>query len=132
MARILIVEDDRPFADSLAFTLRLEGHDVLAAVSADEGIQLGLAHRPDVVIADWMLGGRLHGGDVCRRIHAACPLVKTIIMTGYLDAVPEVGRWSEYAEAVMQKPFHKGAILEAVSRVLSCTAVLASIAVSEE
>ncbi len=120
MAQILIVEDDSPFADALAFMLRLEGHDVLVAVSADEGIRLGLAHRPDVVIADWMLKSNLHGGEVCRRIHAVCPSVKTLIMTGYLDVVPEVGRWSEYGETVIRKPFHKEDILDAVNRALSC------------
>ena len=123
MARILIVEDDRPFADVLALALRLAGHNVLVAASADEGIRLGLAHRPDVVIADWMLNGDLHGGDVCRRIRAACPAVKTIVMTGYLDIVPEVGRWSEYGETIMRKPFHKEDILEAVNRALSCATV---------
>jgi len=120
VARILIVEDDRSFADVLAFTLRLEGHEVSAAVSADEGIQFGLAHRPDVVIADWMLGNDLHGGEVCRRIQTACPLVKSIIMTGYLDIVSKLGRWSDYGEMVLEKPFHKEEILEAVKRALSC------------
>ena len=40
-------------------------------------------------------------------------------MTGYLDVVPEVGRWSEYAETLIEKPFHKEEILEAVNRALS-------------
>jgi DNA-binding response OmpR family regulator len=120
MARILIVEDDWPFADALASALRLAGHDVSVAVSAEEGIEIGLADRPDVVITDWMLGGKLHGGEVCRRIRAACPLVKTIIVTGYLDGVPEVEQWREYAETLLEKPFHQEAILEAVNRALSC------------
>jgi DNA-binding response OmpR family regulator len=123
MARILIVEDDRPFADALAGALRLEGHVVLVALSADEGVQLGASHRPDMVIADWMLKDHLHGGEVCRRIRAACPAVKTIIMTGYLDVAPEVGRWSEYGEAMIQKPFHKESILDAVRRAMSCATV---------
>ena len=122
MARILIVEDDRPFADALAFALRPAGHEVSVAVSAKEGIELGLADHPDVVIADWMLGGNLHGGEVCRRIRTACPAAKTIIMTGYLDGESEVERWSEYAETLLEKPFHQEAILEAVNRVLSCEA----------
>ena len=120
MARILIVEDDRPFADALAFALRPAGHDVLVAASAEEGIEIGLTGRPDVVIADWMLGGNLHGGEVCRRIRAACPSVKTIIMTGYLDGASEVDQWPEYAETLLEKPFHQEAILEAVNRALSC------------
>jgi DNA-binding response OmpR family regulator len=121
MARILIVEDDRSFADALADMLRLEGHEALIAVDPDEGIRLGLLQQPDLVIADWMLTSDLHGGEVCRRIRAGCPRVKTIIITGYLDVVPEIGRWSEYGETVIQKPFHKGEIVDAVNRALSGT-----------
>lgn len=123
MGRILIVEDDRPFADALAVAIRLEGHDVLVAVSADEGIQLGRAQHPDVVIADWMLKSNMHGGEVCRWIRTACPQVKTIIMTGYRDIVTEIGQWSEYVETVIEKPFHKVEILEAVNRAMTCTTV---------
>jgi DNA-binding NtrC family response regulator len=122
LAKILIVEDDQPFADALAFTLRLEGHEVLVAGTADEAIRLGLAQRPDVVVADWMLKNDLHGGQVCRRIHSACPQVKTIIMTGYLDAVREAGQWSEYRETVIEKPFHKKDILEVINQALSYAA----------
>ncbi len=119
MARILIVEDNRSFVEALAFTLQLEGHEVWSAVSADEGIQSGLAHRPDVVIADWMLGSEVHGGEVCRRIRSACPLVKSIIMTGYVDLVPQGGAGLDPGEAVIEKPFRKEAIVAAVNRVLS-------------
>jgi DNA-binding response OmpR family regulator len=119
MARLLIVEDDRSFADTLALTLRLEGHEVLIAVTADEGIEIGLAHLPDVVIADWMLKNKLHGGDVCRQIKDACPRTKCIVMTGYLDELPEVARRCEHTEAVISKPFHKEDIIEAVNRALA-------------
>jgi len=123
MAQILIIEDDRPFADALALTLRQEGHDVAVAANAEEGLRLGMEHCPDLIIADWMLKSRLHGGEVCRRIRSACPHVRSIIMTGYLDVAPEVGRWSEYGETVMQKPFHKGDVIDAVNRALTCAVV---------
>ena len=118
MAQIMVVEDDHPFAEALASALRLEGHEVLVALGADEGVELGLTHRPDVVIADWVLGDDLHGGEVCELIQAACPSVKTILMTGYLDDVSEIHRWSKYAETLLEKPFHKEAIVEAVKRAI--------------
>jgi DNA-binding NtrC family response regulator len=123
MAQILIVEDDRPFADSLAMTLRLEGHEMLVAANAHEGIRLGLTHRPAVVISDWMLRNNLHGGEVCGQIRDACPSAKCIIMTGYLDALPEIARQCEHLEAVIAKPFHKEDILAAVHRALAGTTI---------
>jgi two-component system response regulator RegX3 len=118
MARILIVEDNQSFVDALVFTLQMEGHQVWSAVSADEGIQSGLAHHPDVVVADWMLGSEVHGGEVCRRIQLACPRVKSIIMTGYVDLVSK-GAWPAAGEAVIEKPFHKEDIVGAINRALS-------------
>lgn len=122
MARILIVENDQSFADALAMTLRLEGHEVLVAIGADEGVELGLTHRPDVVVADWMLKDNLHGDEVCQRIHAACPWVKGIVMTGFMDAVSGAACSSERGEALIEKPFHKEDIISAVDRALLATA----------
>jgi DNA-binding response OmpR family regulator len=121
MARVLIVEDDRPFADVLAYAFQLEGHEVLVAVTADEGIRLGLMHYPDVIIADWMLRSDLHGGEVCQRIHAACPLVKAIIITGCSDIVSQAARYCQCVTAVVEKPFHTEEIIQAVNGALSAT-----------
>jgi DNA-binding response OmpR family regulator len=122
MSKILIVEDDGPFADALALTFRLEGHEVLTAYNADEAIEFGLAHRPDLVIADWMLGNNMHGGEVCQSIRAACPRVKSILMTGYSDAVSEATRLCHSTEAILEKPFHKEEIIGLVNRALSSAA----------
>ena len=119
MARILIVEDDRPFAEALTAMLRLEGHEVLAADNADEGIRLGLVQHPDVVVADWMLKDDLHGGEVCRRIHVACPRAKAIIITGYPTVAAQASRWCACIEAVVEKPFRKEKIIEAINQALS-------------
>jgi CheY-like chemotaxis protein len=51
-ARILIVDDDASVTDWFSRTMRLEGHEVWAARSADEGLGLARAHRPHAVILD--------------------------------------------------------------------------------
>ena len=66
-----------------------------------------------------MLGATLHGGEVCRRIHAACPSAKSIIMTGYRDVASSAKSvWSELAETVLEKPFHREEMLWAVRKAL--------------
>jgi CheY-like chemotaxis protein len=118
MAQILIVEDDQPYAEALALTLHLEGHEVLIAASAEEGIQFGLAYQPDLVLADWMLGGGLDGGEVCRRIQTASPRLKSIIITGYPNTLSKIRQQCKNMEAVIAKPFHKEEILDAVNRAI--------------
>ena|SRR5688572_6636011 len=51
-ARILLVSDDPTVSDSCARALRLDGYEVWAAVSADDGLRLAHAHTPHAVVLD--------------------------------------------------------------------------------
>ena len=51
-ARVLIVEDDAGVTEIFARVLRLEGVEVWAAQSADEGLALAQTHHPQAVILD--------------------------------------------------------------------------------
>ncbi len=124
MARILIIEMNPSFADVLACTLRVEKHDVAVANTAAEGIRLGVADRPDVVVAAWVLRGDVHGGEVCRRIHAASPCTKDVIITGRDEFVSCAKRYCRSAVAVLAKPFHRDDLLGAVRKALRSDAAI--------
>jgi len=51
-ARVLIVDDDVSVTGLFSRMLRLEGFEVWAAHSADEGLALAQTHRPHAVILD--------------------------------------------------------------------------------
>ena len=55
--RILVVDDDRDTAETLAFILRDEGHVVLPVYTGDEALAQARIFRPDVIIADIALPG---------------------------------------------------------------------------
>ncbi len=57
MARILLIEDSP--TDTAVFTglLTRNGHEVLAAVSAEDGIELARREKPDLVMMDVILPG---------------------------------------------------------------------------
>lgn len=119
MARILIVEDEQSYCDSLAIILSRAGHEVRIARSSDRGIREGIAHCPDLLISDWMLKNDLHGGDVAEQIRAACPRAKIIVISGYMDVVRQVEESYGFVSEVIQKPFHATEILEVAERVLA-------------
>jgi CheY-like chemotaxis protein len=52
VARVLIVHDNASVADTFARTLRLQGYEVWAAPSADEGLTLAQVHCPNAIILD--------------------------------------------------------------------------------
>jgi DNA-binding response OmpR family regulator len=121
MARVLIVEDDRFFAEALARTLEVAGHEVAVAGRAAEGVKRGEEYRPDVLIAVLCLKGDIDGGEVCRRVEAACPAVRAVMITAHQERVFEAAHCSERVQAVLVKPFHKNEILDAVRRAAAGT-----------
>jgi CheY-like chemotaxis protein len=50
--RILIVDDDQAVTDTFSRMLRLEGYEVWAALSPEEGLSLARKHYPHAIILD--------------------------------------------------------------------------------
>src|SRR5204862_3677752 len=55
--RIVVADDDRDTATTVAAILRGEGHEVQTVLRGDEALELCRLFRPDVVIADINLPG---------------------------------------------------------------------------
>ncbi len=67
--RVLVVDDNRDGADSLAEMLRILGNDTRTAYDGEEAVAAAADYRPDVVLLDIGLP-RLNGYEACRRIRA--------------------------------------------------------------
>jgi CheY-like chemotaxis protein len=68
--RILLADDNRDAAESLAIILRLEGHDVELAHDGNSALQAYAKRRPDVALLDIGMP-KTNGYDVARQIRAA-------------------------------------------------------------
>jgi two-component system OmpR family response regulator len=80
---VLIVDDDVSVTDLFSRMLRLEGFEVWAAHSADEGLGLARTHRPHAVILDLRMP-LTSGLQVLRSLRAIPGLQQTpvTIVTG--------------------------------------------------
>ncbi|HKQ59659.1 MAG TPA: response regulator [Candidatus Polarisedimenticolaceae bacterium] len=67
--RILVVDDNRDSADSLAMVLRLMGHAVETAYDGMSALQVAARSRPHVVLLDLGMP-EMNGYDTCRQIRA--------------------------------------------------------------
>ena len=76
--RILVVDDNRVSADSLARLLKLTGNETHTAYDGLEAVQAAATLRPDVVLLDIGLP-KLNGYEVARRIREQ-PWGKTMVM----------------------------------------------------
>ena len=79
MSSILIVEDNEKNMKLVRDILQHKGHATLEATTGEEGVQLALARRPDLILMDIQLPG-IDGIEALRRIRE----------DGALDAVPVV------------------------------------------
>ncbi|MDQ3564040.1 MAG: ATP-binding protein [Pseudomonadota bacterium] len=65
--RILVVDDNRDSAESLAMLLKLMGNETHTAYDGFEAVEAAAAFRPDVILLDIGLP-KLNGYEACRRI----------------------------------------------------------------
>jgi DNA-binding response OmpR family regulator len=116
MDTILIIEDDRSIADSVAYTLKQEGFGVTVAYDGQSGLDRFLADTPDLVVLDLMLPG-LHGFDLLRamRRHRNVPV---IMLTARAEESDRVSGIELGADDYVVKPFSMRELVARVRMVL--------------
>jgi PAS domain S-box-containing protein len=80
--RILVVDDNRDAAESLAALLEMDGHEVKAVYTAEAGLEEVDLRNPDLVLLDIGLP-RISGYEVVQRIKAAHPQMSVVALSGY-------------------------------------------------
>jgi DNA-binding response OmpR family regulator len=101
--RILVVEDERTIAESVAARLRAEGFAVDLAGDGPGAVDLARRTRPDLLVLDIMLPG-FDGLEVCRRIQAERP-VGVLMLTARDDENDLLVGLAVGADDYLTKPF---------------------------
>lgn len=84
MPKILLVEDNEMNRDMLSRRLLRNGFDVIMAVNGQEGIELAISQKPDLILMDMSLPV-LDGWDATRRLKAdpATAAIPVIALTAH-------------------------------------------------
>jgi len=82
--RLLVVDDNRDFADTLGALFETMGHDVRIAYNGVDAVSATAEYRPDAVFLDIGLPGR-SGYDVARMLRSSPELahITLVAFTGY-------------------------------------------------
>lgn len=80
-ARVLVVDDDRSIAESLAAVLRLHQFDARPAYSGKSAIQMAATFEPEVLITDVVMPG-MNGVETASHIRSLFPNCKVLLVTG--------------------------------------------------
>jgi len=120
---VLIVEDQPDVRDIIDLFLGAEGYVVLQAASGVEALRVcELNPRLDLVITDVIMP-EMGGPELAARLATSLPMVRVLMMSGYTDdAVLNRGALDP-GRGILQKPFTRESLLEAVRRVLDDVAV---------
>src|SRR5205807_4496790 len=79
---VLVIEDNRDAADSLALLLQLFGHEVRVAYNGPDGVALAREAAPDVVFCDLGLPGK-DGFVVAGELRQVAPGAHLIALSGH-------------------------------------------------
>lgn len=125
MKRILIIEDQAPMRRNIALMLEMEGYEVLAAENGRIGVNLALAHLPDLVICDVMMP-ELDGHGVVQTLRAedSTANVPFIFMTARSDKGDVRIGMNFGADDYLIKPVIREDLLAAVETRLARAAAL--------
>jgi DNA-binding response OmpR family regulator len=112
MPKVLIVEDEAPLAETIAYNLRQEGYKVCTAADGISALDAFRREKPDLVLLDVMLPG-MDGIEVCRlmRRESEAPILMLTAKSREVDKVVglEVG-----ADDYITKPF---GMMELIARI---------------
>ena len=101
--RILLVDDELSVQKLLAYPLRKEGYDVIAALDGREALERLRDDNFDLVVLDVMLP-RIDGFDVCRAIRSRST-VPIIMLTAKTEETDKVLGLELGADDYITKPF---------------------------
>ena len=110
--KVLVVDDERPIVEVIAYNLRKEGFQTLVAYDADQCLDLVRDEKPDLIILDVMLPSA-SGFDICKiiRKQGDTPI---IMLTARAEEADRVAGLELGADDYVVKPF---SVRELVARV---------------
>ncbi|MBI5572683.1 MAG: response regulator [Desulfomonile tiedjei] len=80
--KVLLVDDEELFTDTLASRLKLRGFNVQIALSGDEGIAKLKEFGADFVVLDVLMPGK-NGIETLQEVKEISPLAEVIMITGH-------------------------------------------------
>jgi two-component system phosphate regulon response regulator PhoB len=117
--QILIVEDEKPIRDMIAFGLRRAGFDVREAEDCSMARASIADHRPDLVLVDWMLPDQ-SGLELTRAVkrNKDTEDLPVIMLTARADEHDKVSGLESGADDYVTKPFSPRELLARINAVL--------------
>jgi CheY-like chemotaxis protein len=105
--RVLVADDERVIADTLAMILNQSGFEARAVYSGEGALDLAPSFQPDMLISDVIMAD-LNGIDAAIRIRALLPSIKILLFSGQAATADllEKARKEGSEFDILAKPVH--------------------------
>jgi len=105
--KVLVVDDERVIADTLAMILNQSGFDARAIYSGEKAVETASTFTPDMLITDVIMAD-LNGIDAAILIRSILPNIKILLFSGQAATADllESARTKGYEFEILAKPVH--------------------------
>src|SRR5881396_58874 len=121
-ATVLVIDDEKDLLELVRYNLEKEHLDVITASDAQAGLDIGLKHKPDLVLLDLMMPG-MSGLEVCKQLRsdARTRRVPIIMLTAKAAETDKIVGLEMGADDYITKPFSVRELLARVRAILRRT-----------
>jgi len=105
--KVLVADDERVIADTLAMILNQSGFEARAVYSGERALELATSFVPDMLISDVIMAD-LNGIDAAIQMRALVPKIKILLFSGQAATADllEKARAQGYEFEILAKPVH--------------------------
>ena len=105
--KVLVADDERVIADTLAMILNQSGFEARAVYSGEKALEMAPVFEPNMLISDVIMAD-LNGIDAAIRIRELLPGIKILLFSGQAATADllEKARAQGYEFEILAKPVH--------------------------
>ena len=120
--RILLVEDNARLRDTARATLKVLGHEVVAAANAAEAMEVWEKDKQfDLVFSDVVMPGEKNGVELVLTLMAEAPRLKVLLTSGFADPANANDLIRDAQLPLIHKPYRKAELAAKLNMLLDAT-----------
>jgi two-component system alkaline phosphatase synthesis response regulator PhoP len=123
--KILIVDDEKDILEFLRYNFEKEGYAVFTALNGNEGKNLALSHKPDLIILDIMMPG-LDGVELCKELRESPDFSDTLIifLTARGEDYSQIAGFEVGADDYITKPVRPRVLIARIKALLKRKSII--------